>query len=172
MKEYDVMITETLKKKVTVEAESQEEAIRKVNDSWYNGDYILDADHFDDVNFELADPFIELSYREMADIFTHANKIGHNAICGYIVFDQSSFQKEYSERSRTYGVSSDNKAYKPDMGGYSIYAACLDGTDQCIRLDGYLRGEKPWKIEKCYMEKEVYDEILSSPVKNEKENVR
>ena len=172
MKDYDVVITETLKMKVTVEAENMDEAIQKTSDAWRNGEYILDADCFDDVTFEPDDPNIELSYREMADIFTHVNKIGHEPVCGYIVFDQSSFDKVYSEQSRTYGVSSDNKAYQPGMGGYSIYASCLDGTDQCIRLDGYMRGEKPWKIEKCYMEREVYNELLFLKEKNEKENVR
>lgn len=172
MKEYNVMITETLNMLVPVEAESQEEALQKVKDGWKNGDFILDADNFNTVDFNLDEPNIELSYREMADIFTHVNKIGHEPVCGYIVFDQSSFDKVYSEQSRTYGVSSDNKAYQPGMGGYSIYASCLDGTDQCIRLDEYMRGAKPWKIEKCYMEREVYNELLFPKEKNEKENVR
>ena len=47
------------------------------------------------------------------------------------------------------------------MGGYSIYGSCLDGTDPCIRLEGYMRGENAWKIEKCYMLKEAYDRLLT-----------
>ena len=51
MKDYDVVITETLKMKVTVEAENMDEAIQKTSDAWRNGEYILDADCFDDVTF-------------------------------------------------------------------------------------------------------------------------
>ena len=40
---------------------------------------------------------------------------------------------------------------KSDMGGYSVYASCLDGSDPCVRLDGYMfdehGGENGWKIE-------------------------
>lgn len=51
MKEYDVTITETLEMTVTVEAESREEARQKVADNWKNGEYILDAESFKDVEF-------------------------------------------------------------------------------------------------------------------------
>ena len=51
MKEYDVTITETLEMTVTVEAESREEARQKVADNWKNGEYILDAENFKDVEF-------------------------------------------------------------------------------------------------------------------------
>lgn len=52
MKKFNVTITETLKKTVEVEAESQEEAEQIVNDSWYKGDHILDADCFQSVEFD------------------------------------------------------------------------------------------------------------------------
>lgn len=164
MREYNVTITETLKKTVTVEAESQEEAEQLVSDNWHNSEYILDADDFVGVEFESAEPMIELSYREMTDIFSHINKIGAERMCGYIVFEQSNFKDNYSETSRTYVVPSDNKAFMPGAGGYSIFASCLDGTDQNIRLESYLRGEKAWKIECCYMKKIDYERAYSQPV--------
>lgn len=46
MKEYEVNIVETLKKTVTVEAESPEDAKYRVQKAWSKGDYILDADDF------------------------------------------------------------------------------------------------------------------------------
>ena len=52
MKNFEVTITETLKKKVEVEAETQEEAEQIVNDEWYKGDHILDADNFTEVVVE------------------------------------------------------------------------------------------------------------------------
>ena len=45
MKTYEVTITETLQKTVTVEAE------RQVEESWNNSEYILDADSFVGVDF-------------------------------------------------------------------------------------------------------------------------
>lgn len=48
----EVTITETLKKKVEVEAETQEEAEQIVTDEWYKGDHILDADNFTEVVFD------------------------------------------------------------------------------------------------------------------------
>jgi len=168
LKEYDVTIIETLKKTVTVEAESQDEAEQIVSDNWHNSEYILDADDFVSVEFESAEPTIELSYREMSDMFSHINKVGLEHVCGYIVFAEDSFDKTYSEESRTYVVSSNNKAYIPGAGGYSIYGSCLDGTDQNIRLEGYMRGDKAWHIERCYMRKEDYNHCFSQPDKDEK----
>ena len=53
----------------------------------------------------------------------------------HIIFTADSFTKPYPLLSRTYWFSSDNKAFWPHMGGYSIFAYCLDGTDQGTRLD-------------------------------------
>lgn len=51
--DYDVRISETLEKTVTVEATSWEEAKAIAESAWKNGDYILDADNFTGVNFLL-----------------------------------------------------------------------------------------------------------------------
>lgn len=53
-KEYKVMITETLQKTVIVEAESEQEARRRVSDAWKNAEYILDADSFQGVEFHVT----------------------------------------------------------------------------------------------------------------------
>ena len=45
MNEYDIAIRETLEMTVTVEARQM------VADRWKNGEYILDADSFKDVEF-------------------------------------------------------------------------------------------------------------------------
>jgi len=49
---YEVTITETLQKTVTVMATDQCEAEEMVQDEWDNQDHILDADHFKGVRFE------------------------------------------------------------------------------------------------------------------------
>ena len=102
---------------------------------------------------------VKLTYSELADRLRNAESEGKKHLTGYIVFSQESFNKPYDERSRTYAVSSDNKAFKAGLGGYSIYGSCLDGSDPCVRLDGYMRGENAWKIEKCYL-KEASREML------------
>lgn len=55
LKEFEVTITETLEKKITVEALSKGEAEQAVRDMWNNEDIILDADDFIDVSFNTDD---------------------------------------------------------------------------------------------------------------------
>lgn len=110
---------------------------------------------------------IEMSYGELTSRFREAERNGGEHLTGYIVFTEDSFTKLYPETARTYAVSSNNKAFQPNMGGYSIYASALDGSDPMIRLEGYMQSEKGgkdgWKIERCYMksaEKEMIDVIF------------
>ena len=100
----------------------------------------------------------KISYAEMAAIFRKHEREASDGthITGYIVFTEDSFTKPYSLESRTYSVSSDNKAYLPNMGGYSIYGSCIDGTDPLVRLESYMAAEKGgkngWKVDYCYLE--------------------
>ncbi|MCD7955257.1 MAG: DUF3846 domain-containing protein [Lachnospiraceae bacterium] len=55
MKEYDVTITETLEKTVSMKADSKEEAEEKVRQGYYNSEYVLDADNFTEVDFKTDD---------------------------------------------------------------------------------------------------------------------
>ena len=52
MKKFDVEITETLQRKVSVEAASQEDAERMVTQEWNNQDYVLDSGDFTGVDFK------------------------------------------------------------------------------------------------------------------------
>lgn len=54
MNEYRVIITETLKRAVTVEAESREEAEEAVRRQYQNSEHILVAEDFDGVSFSAA----------------------------------------------------------------------------------------------------------------------
>ena len=69
-----------------------------------------------------------------------------------------------AEKERTYVVSSNNKAFIEGMGGYSIYASSLDGSDKCVRLEAYMAdehgGKDGWKIEKCYVKDDSNREML------------
>lgn len=46
MKRYYVSVTETLNKVVSVDAESEKEAVQKVQDAYSNSEIILDSDNF------------------------------------------------------------------------------------------------------------------------------
>jgi len=115
-------------------------------------------------------PEINMSYGELTKLFREKERDGSGKhVEGYIVFSQDSFTLPYSEESRTYVVSSDNKAFQANMSGYSIFGSCLDGTDPCVRLEAYMSNEKGgkdgWKIERCYMKepgKEMI-EIIAGP---------
>ncbi len=99
----------------------------------------------------------EMTWKELNQEFRKAEEKG-KSILGYVVFTKDSFTKEYTEKERTYEISSHNKAFIKGMGGYSIYANCLDGKDLNVRIEQYMTdiygGKDGWKIEKCYILKE------------------
>ena len=65
MKYFYTFVTETLTRPVAVKAETQEEAEQKVIDAYYNGEFVLDASDFVNVDFstgksDLAEPLTEV----------------------------------------------------------------------------------------------------------------
>lgn len=97
-----------------------------------------------------------MNYLELKKLFTsYESNNPEKHLTAYITF--SSFgprnQETYSWESRTYVISSDNKAFQPRMGGYSIFGSCLDGSDQHLRLDVYMKeeqgGKDGWAAEDC-----------------------
>ena len=82
----------------------------------------------------------------------------------YTHLSADSFDKDYPEAARTYAVSSNNKAFMPNMGGYSIYGSSLDGSDRNVRLERYMAkehgGKDGWKIERCYMKDDSKKQML------------
>lgn len=110
------------------------------------------------------DTVTDMTYAELTNLFRNTERDGSGKhISGYVVFSADSFTEAYSEEARTYLVSSDNKAFRPNMGGYSIYGSAVDGSDPSARLEQYMAtekgGEDGWKIERCYI-KEPGREIL------------
>ena len=105
------------------------------------------------------DEFLNMPYRQLtSEFYKQESSPSKEHLTGYIVFTQDSFSQPYPEVSRTYVVSSNNKAFIPGMGGYSIYGSSLDNTDPCVRLEGYMAaehgGKDGWKIEHCGLVKE------------------
>lgn len=120
--------------------------------------------------YTYEDHQVDMSYGELAAKFRAQERSGTGQhMLGYIVFTEDSFLEPYTEEQRTYVVSSDNKAFKPNMGGYSIYANSLDGVDKMVRLEAYMAaehgGKNGWKVERCYTEvqtREMFDIIAGT----------
>lgn len=115
-----------------------------------------------------------MNYKELKKLFSdYESSFPKNHLTGYITF--SSFgpdeTRDFPWEGRTYSVSSDNKAFRPKMSGYSIFGSSLDGTDQGVRLEGYMAeergGQDGWVAEDCciigYMLMECSDFSISVP---------
>lgn len=78
-------------------------------------------------------------------------------LTAHITISPDSFTKKHTEEERTYEVSSDNKFFRPDQIGSSLFGTSLDGQDVNVRLDRYLQNlgtENGWKIEKIRLIRE------------------
>ena len=53
MKEYEVVIKETLSMTVTVEAQNPKHAKELVEKNWKDGEYVLDSEHFKNATFTI-----------------------------------------------------------------------------------------------------------------------
>ena len=92
-----------------------------------------------------------MKYNKLVAEFCRANE-ERKTIEGYIVFSPDSFEKPYPLQARTYLVSSDNKAFKSGMSGNSIFGSALDGSDNGVRLDLYMKdagNPDGWVVEDC-----------------------
>lgn len=76
-------------------------------------------------------------------------------IYGVVVMTADSFNKPYTETERSYRCSNHNKAFIANQCSNSIFADCLDGTDDGVRLDWYIPTD--WKVDYCYFEEEKVD---------------
>lgn len=117
---------------------------------------------------------VGMTYADMKNYFRAAERAGQH-LTGYIIFSPASFTKEYSEDSRTYAVSSDNKAFTSNTGGYSIYASAVDGSDNNVRIEQYMAseygGKDGWQIERCYMTADEFEKAKAL-MRTEKERER
>lgn len=103
-----------------------------------------------------------MNYLDLKQIFCNLNR-DHptQKLTAHITFAEDSFQKPYSLLSRTYRITSGEKAFWSRTGSHSIFAYCLDITsDQGVRLDWYMEDEgNPggWKVQDCYILERMRD---------------
>ena len=101
----------------------------------------------------------KMTYNELRDFFIKHNDNGglENPISGYIVFSESNWPDcHYSLASRTYEVSSYNKAFRPGCISRSLLGSCTDGSDQDVRLDWYM-AKGGWHVDYCYLKEDGVD---------------
>ena len=103
-----------------------------------------------------------MKYSELKQVFCDLNRDRPTQnLTAHITFTEDSFQKPYSLLSRTYRITSGEKAFWSRTGSHSIFAYCLDITsDQGVRLDWYMDEEgNPggWKVEDCYILEHMRD---------------
>lgn len=111
-----------------------------------------------------------MTYAELKQAFRdHEAGMPENHLTGYIVFTVDSYEEVFDKASRTYEVSSFNKAFLPNMGSRSIYGSSLDGADCYAKLHLLMRDEQGgvdgWKVERCYMDRpntELWGQIGST----------
>lgn len=108
---------------------------------------------------QMMENMVGMTYREFKRYFRAAERAGRH-LTGYLTFSQASFEKEYSEESRTYAVSSDNKAFWSRTGSCSIFGSALDGSDEYVRLDHLMASEQGgpdgWQLERCCLSREDF----------------
>lgn len=97
-----------------------------------------------------------MTYAVLKDLFQkHEESNPKEPLTAFITFSSFGVKntQSYPWQSRTYSISSDNKAFQPAKCGYSLYGRCLDRTDYSVRLDWYMQeehgGPDGWVIEDC-----------------------
>lgn len=99
-----------------------------------------------------------MNYKQLKELFCRQEREHSGThLTGCITFSSfgSNNKQHYPWCSRTYVISSDNKAFQPGKCGYSIFGSCLDGTDCGLRLSEVMRdehgGEDGWVVENCFV---------------------
>ena len=116
-----------------------------------------------------------MNYADMKQIFQDLKRNSPKEdLTAHITFTEDSFASQYPLLSRTYLVSSDNKAFWSQFSN-SIFAYCLDVTsDQGVRLDWYMEEEgNPggWKVDGCYILEQMRDAAaIPSATRTEQED--
>ena len=91
----------------------------------------------------------KITYAELCEKFREFNKKHKTGeeITGVIVYSAKNWKKEFPLESRSYRISSYNRAFQDSKIANSIIGESLDGVDVGVRLDWY-----NWKIDYCYLD--------------------
>lgn len=170
MKEYDIKITEKLEEVVTVKADSHEEALRMVEESWKNSEHVLGAENFVGVEFTKEDErSIELEkmnvllvepgeYPKRIEIGTHYKD--WQAVIGGPVETTYPFQDEVgillNEEGKLTGQPLNRAMRREDGEVYDIYAGPFLVVGLTEEDFGSLSPELMQKYEKFFHQPEMF----------------
>ena len=98
-----------------------------------------------------------MEYKQLKEIFCqHEREHPDTHLTAYITFLPLDTPNKMANswENRTYHISSDNKAFQPNKGGYSIFGSSLNRTiGPQTRLDPYISdeydGKDGWVVEDC-----------------------
>lgn len=172
MKEYDVTITETLQRTVTVEAASRLEAEEKVTDAWDHQDYVLGAEDFTGVAFDtVAERDLTTEKEKIEVLLVKPNMYPKKAVIGKELEDLQSAVAGDIEvvypfedavgiilngEGKILGLPLNRAAYTEDGDLYDIYA----GNFLIVGLTeddfGSLTPEQLEKYEKLFHQPETF----------------
>lgn len=170
LKEYDVKITETLERTVTVQASSKEEAEEKVNAAWSNSEYVLDSEDFVGVDFKTeSERALNLNKIDVLLVepgqYTKAMQIGTELedlqeIVGGSIEVTYPFEEEVgiilNEEGKILGLPF-NRAMRNDDGDvYDIYAGPFIVAGLTEDDFGSLTPEQMDKYEKMFHQPEMF----------------
>lgn len=151
---------DSYKTKNTIERENmkyQHKRTGKIGTVVFDG--ITKTLRFEDGSEEILTPanirndwkFVEeksITFDELCETMRAWNK-AHDAnkaqLFGIIVYAQSNFENQYSEKDRSYKVSNTAPRFRT-VNDASLIGDCLDGIDLAVYLDMY-----DWTIDYCYM---------------------
>lgn len=88
-----------------------------------------------------------LTMEQMEELFRERNRSGEPPIEAVIVYSEDNWKEHYSLESRSYAVSSDNRAFQDGKFSNSMFGSSLDGSDIGVRLDLY-----NWEVDYIYIE--------------------
>lgn len=188
MKEFEVTITETLQKTVTVEADSKDDALQIAEDMWNDSDIILDADNFVNVEYHSDDgKEIEKSntlevllvkpgqYAEMTEIEAGLSSM-QNIVGGYIealhYFDEP-VALVCNEEGKINGLEP-NRAIKDENGKIvdivaGTFFVCGEGDENFTSLPS----EHREKFEKMFKNPEAFfkmgKSVMAIPIEPKKD---
>lgn len=102
-----------------------------------------------------------MNYSDLKELFRKLKRSSPKEdLTAHIIFTGDRFFRNYLLFSRTCTFTSDNKAFRPNMGVYSIFVCCPDGSDRGVHLDWYMAEEwnaNGWKVENCYILEQMRD---------------
>lgn len=95
-----------------------------------------------------------ITFGELDEAFTHLPD-GSPMKTAIIVFRPTSTLEGLDEEHRSFRITSDNKAFNPHAGGYSLFGTLLSNPTEVVRLDLAMRDEDKesrWVVDYCKIE--------------------